>query len=1335
MLAGLFLLLILANGRALAGTQAILYVAPTGSGTNWSQAQPGSLVTVPAQIRTMNTNMTGDIIVYLYGGSYRLDSSFQLRENTTNHDSGNGGYNIIYQAYPGQIPIISGGLEVSGWSIYDANKNIYRAFIGTNVNSRQLYVNGLRATRARGSLSPSGFAKTATGFTTTNTAMESWGNQTNIEIVTRNAWKHLRCPISSIVGSNITMQTPCWTYASASPTPGPPWNGGGTVSMDYVSWVENAYELLASPGQWYLDQTAGYLYYIPRTNETLATASVVLPVVEKLIDADGGSSVTPLHNLVFSGITFEYGTWMGPSTSQGYADNQAGILWIGPTNAAKTLGNVSFQTVNNIQLLNNTFMHLGGAAIDFGTGAQSNNISGNVIEDVSGAGIALGEVADFMTTNPAQMTDGNSIKDNYIRQIGADFEDAVGIWVGYARNTTITHNDIDNVPYSGMSVGWGWGTYSYAQSNLIGSNYLGKVMQTLSDGGSFYTLSAQTNSVFKGNYMRDSCAEGIYWDEGTAFYTGISNVADNVLYDWVLIWTGSIHNDLATNNFSDTTAIYNNGTATVVTNTTVVTGQNWPLAALAIIQNAGLEPAYQANKIPKATVNDADINDSAYQGAWNYQNNRGYGDYDDDVHSTTNNGDYFQYVFYGTGISFVSEYNSDGGNASISLDGVYQTTINCSNATRLPQQTVFAVSNLPPQAHTLQVSKQDGRVMLVDAVIVQGVPEVLINDSDLNFDHVPSDWVYYTSRGLGDYHNDVHATFIDGQYAQYTFGGTGISFISEMNPDMGGVDVWLDGSFQGTVNCSSSTRIVQQRIYTASNLTPGTHVLKLIKNGGSYMLLDALAVVPLNYYYSLSATPLAQTIDAGQAATYSVGLTDFDGYTNAVALTVSGLPACATASFSPAAPSGSGFSTLTVTTSNNTPLGTSTLGIMGIAGTITSSTSVSLTIVSGAPMISSDTQPPSAIRYAGSPVTFSVSATGVAPFNYQWYFNNNVLIPGATNASYTLSEVQLSNAGNYNCVITNIQGAATSSVSPLTVLTAPTGSYPTAVLADKPMAWWRLDETNGTTAHDYVGGNEGTYNCVQLGLIGFNRLLNPDLAAGFGSLTNQNSYVSVNNPNAIDFSSYSNAQFSVEAWFKGSPQSAVGAALIAKGIGNGGEQFALDCYLGTNFRFFVLDNALNYHAAMSSLGPDGNWHHLVGECNSATGTLSLYVDGVLSASGSFPIGGLLRGNTVPVSIGSKQQTPPNYDAQIVASLDEVAVYNYALSSTQVQAHHSSGTNSMVTLSIQPSNGQLILNWPNGGVLQSASQAAGPYSDITNAVPPIMVAPTGQQGFYRIRIGP
>jgi len=122
-----------------------------------------------------------------------------------------------------------------------------------------------------------------------------------------------------------------------------------------------------------------------------------------------------------------------PSTGAGYADNQTSVMWSGPTNALKTTGNVSFQTARNIQTDQQRVSHLGGSAIDFGGGAHANVVIGNQIEDVSACGITLGEVTDYATSDTNQMTDANVIQDNYIRQIGTEYEDAVGIWVGYAR--------------------------------------------------------------------------------------------------------------------------------------------------------------------------------------------------------------------------------------------------------------------------------------------------------------------------------------------------------------------------------------------------------------------------------------------------------------------------------------------------------------------------------------------------------------------------------------------------------------------------------------------------------------------------------------------------------------------------------------------------------------------------------------------------------------------------------------------------------------------------------------------------------------------------------------
>jgi autotransporter-associated beta strand protein len=816
-----------------AGPQATLYVSPAGGGTTFSLAQPGSLSGAQAYVRTINPNMTGDIVVYLLGGTYQFTNSFQLSENATNHDSGTGGFNIIYSAAPGAAPVISGGLLVTNWTLFSAASNIWRTFVGTGINSRQLYVNGVRAIRARSALNPAGFSLSSagTGFNTTNPALQSWGNPTNIEIVQRHNWKQLRCPIASISGTNIVMQTPGWTYTGTTPTPGRPWNGNGTVSLTGVTWVENAYELLAGPGMWYLNQATGYLYYIPRPGENLTNgAVVVLPVVEKLIDASGGSLTTPIHNLVFSGLTFEYATWLLPSTGSGYADNQTSIMWSGPTNALKTLGNVSFQTAGAIQITNCVFEHLGGSAVDFGGGAHSNIIVGNFIDDISSDGISVGEVVDYAATDENQMTDGNVIQDNYIRRPGQEYEDAIGIWVGFSKNTIVAHNDVDNTPYTGISLGWGWGTSTYAQNNQVLGNYVGKVMQTLTDGGAVYSLSAQTNSWHIGNYYQDSCWHGIYLDEGSAWWTAVSNVFDHVANEYVDFnssntnTTGGVlnnHNNTVTNNFSNTSsaASESRGVNDVISNTTLVTLQFWPPAAQSIILNAGLEPAYAGLKSP----------------------------------------------------------------------------------------------------------------------------ERLVNDTEPDFDHVPADWTYASARTLGEYHNDVHYTLTDGQYVQYTFTASGIAWIGELNNDESNVDVYLDGNFQSTVNCYNPTRVAQARLFSATNLSSGPHTLKLVKNGGTYLILDALAVTPVNFW--LTATTNAAAILPGNTFSNVVRLDVFNGYAGTTTLSAVGLPAGATATFNPPTLTGAGFSTMTVTNTDSAPPGNYELQVTGIGGGVTNLATVGFTII------------------------------------------------------------------------------------------------------------------------------------------------------------------------------------------------------------------------------------------------------------------------------------------------------------------------------------------------------------------------------------------------------
>jgi autotransporter-associated beta strand protein len=471
--------------------------------------------------------------------------------------------------------------------------------------------------------------------------------------------------------------------------------------------------------------------------------------------------------------------------------------------------------------------------LDFGGGAHSNIVVGNYIDDISGDGISLGEVIDYAATDPNQMTDSNLIQDNFIRRPGQEYEDCIGIWLGYSENSVITHNDVDNTPYSGICLGWGWGTATYSHNNQLLGNYVGKVMQTLSDGGSVYSLSAQTNSWHIANYYKDSGYQGIYWDEGSQWWMAVSNVFDNVAHNYINLNSSSTNttggvlnnqNNTATNNFSNTTAVsaLSRGINDVITNTVFSTRQFWPPAAQAIILQAGLEPAFAQLKSP----------------------------------------------------------------------------------------------------------------------------EFLVNDTEVNLDHAPATWTYSAARGYGDYHGDVHYATTDGDYLQYTFTAPAISWIGEMNLDMSNVDVYLDGTFQQTVNCFSSTRVTQARLFTVTNLPAGPHTLKLLKNGGTYMMLDAFAVTPTNFW--LTVTTNNVTVSAGGTFSNMVKLDVFGGYVGTTALSASGLPSGASAIFSSPSLNGAGFSVMTVTTTTNTPAGNYEFNVVGIAGGVTNIATIGLTVIGSA---------------------------------------------------------------------------------------------------------------------------------------------------------------------------------------------------------------------------------------------------------------------------------------------------------------------------------------------------------------------------------------------------
>jgi hypothetical protein len=564
---------------AISFTQIILakadvYISPTGDDSNpGTQAQPvQSLERARDLVRGMNQNMSSDITVWLAGGTYRLAEPLTLETQ----DSGTGGHNVIYAAMEGQTPIISGGVPVTGWKQVDAGKNLWSAPAPAGLkNTRQLYVNGVRALRTRGRL-PVKLTETKTGYTADSPVMASWRNPGDIEFVYTGGnniwsehslglgqWTEPRCPVASIDGTTITMAQPCWDNSTkrvrlpakfGSPRMA---NlvGPGTVGKS-PEYVENAYELLGTPGQWYFDRSAGVIYYVPRTGEDLTTADVEVPVLEKLISGEGTES-EQIHNITFKGLQFSYATWLYPSSNEGFSEIQANYMVTGPDGYAtqglgdlapngqqpfgawtKASGNVAFDYDYQIKFLGDNFVHLGGAGLELGNGSQGDLVEGNVFTDISANGIELGGV-DLPEANDRQVTRDNQILNNHIYNVAAEYHGGIGIDVGYAQGTLIAHNQIDHQPYAGISMGWGgWpdkiklaGVANNSHDNKVEENLIFDHMQLLCDGGGIYTQGhtgpgLERGEKLYGNVIHDqySSGHGIYTDNGCDNVTAHNNV-------------------------------------------------------------------------------------------------------------------------------------------------------------------------------------------------------------------------------------------------------------------------------------------------------------------------------------------------------------------------------------------------------------------------------------------------------------------------------------------------------------------------------------------------------------------------------------------------------------------------------------------------------------------------------------------------------------------------------------------------------------------------------------------------------------------------------------------
>jgi len=660
-----------------------VFVAPTGDDANpGTQAAPVRSVQRAQQlVRGLNQNMTADVTVVLEDGFYRLASPLSL----SSADSGTGGHNVVWTADTGARPVLAGSIQLTGWTRMSASSPIFVAQAPAGLRTRQLYVNGTRVDRAHGALPASLTGQNSTGYSGGATTMAGWRNPSGakpqLEFVYRGglgAWTEPRCPVSSISSAGaVTMAQPCWensTNRACCFADGRAYNLVGRKGItEQPTQVENAFQFLSAstPGQWFLDQGDGEVYYVPRSGENMATADVEAPALEQLVTGTGVS------HLVFNGIQFSYATWLGSNSGDGFAEIQANYQVTGSDGAASqglchvppptyTLGkcpfgawtqipgNVSFTNDTFIQFTNDAFVHLGAAGLALGNGSQHDLVKGDIFTDISGNGIQIGNV-DMPTATGAAQTTSNTIADNHVFNLPAEYHGGIGIDSGYTASDSISHNQIDHTAYTAISQGWGgWPDKemeapqpNFTHDNAIANNLIFDHMSLLNDGGGIYTQGITGTSLANGekvtgNLIHDQTGKGhvIYTDNGCTFESILGNgvYSTGAANAW-----GSVHHNFApgATTTSDPTDVENNffqnppstgsgNGVTVANNTTITSGSQVPAG---IVNNAGLEPAFQGllnwTQAPLPPVGGAHrvvlsnlvVGDSANAASWSLQTN------------------------------------------------------------------------------------------------------------------------------------------------------------------------------------------------------------------------------------------------------------------------------------------------------------------------------------------------------------------------------------------------------------------------------------------------------------------------------------------------------------------------------------------------------------------------------------------------------------------------------------------------------------------------------------------------------------------------------------------
>ena len=556
-------------------SQPIFYIATNGNDA-WSgklsEPDPGktdgpftTLERARDAIRQLKTSasLKTPVIIMVRGGEYYRTEPIVIRPE----DSGTKECPVIYTAYPGEKPIIHGGKRITGWK--RGKGNIWFAKV-PEVKAgtwyfRQLFINGKRCRRAR---TPNeGILKITGGAEPKLQAFQfkpgdikkKWTNIEDVEIIITQIWMAARLLIDRIDEINNTV----WlTGSSWRPLT---WNSG--------YFVENVYEGLDEPGEWYLNRETGIVYYMPRPGEDMNTAEIIAPVTDQLVrfegDVDKGQYV---QYVTFKDLAFKYTSWNMPE--KGYAYPQAEVgghpnsTYMDTTNVGSA---IYANGIRHCSLENNEIAHLGTWGIELWQGCKDNQIVGNHFYDIGAGGIKIGDwfagyIEPLQTETNEFETGNTTISDNIFHDGCRVYLGAPAVWIGMSSDNIIAHNEISGYWQWAVSVGWRWdlSPKGLTRNNIIEYNHIhdfGKG-DYLNAHAAIYTLGLSPGTVVRCNLIHHitSWTVGIALDAGSGGILVEKNIVHHVPLGFHFNY-GCVGNIILNNIFAltDTSALFRYG--------------------------------------------------------------------------------------------------------------------------------------------------------------------------------------------------------------------------------------------------------------------------------------------------------------------------------------------------------------------------------------------------------------------------------------------------------------------------------------------------------------------------------------------------------------------------------------------------------------------------------------------------------------------------------------------------------------------------------------------------------------------------------------------------------